>query len=131
MFLVDLHCRFALSTIFYALALGLWGVIAFVRGSGVSGNYFGSLIIGEVLVIAQGIIGVALVITGAWPADVLHFLYGVVIAISWPGIFAYTGGERTRREMGFYAFASFFIFGLAVRAIMTGAGSNPLVCFPR
>lgn len=128
MILIDVHCRFALTTIAYTLALGIWGAVAFLRGSGVGGSYFGSLVIGEIFVILQGVLGVILVITGLWPHDPLHFLYGVVIALSWPGVFAYTHGERTRREMGFYAIASIFIFGLAVRAIMTGAAGAPS-CF--
>ena len=121
MFLIDLHCRAALATMFFALILGAWGAYNFLRGMGLSSNFLGAIVIGEVLVLAQGVLGIILVVSGQWPADGLHFLYGVVIAISWPGTYAYTGGATSRRELGIYALISFFIFGLAVRAVMTGA----------
>ncbi len=129
MILQELHCRGALAGLFFALALGVWGVFNYLRGQGVSGNYFGALLIGEVLMIAQGLLGMLLVFSGSWPSDGLHFLYGVAIAIAWPGAFTYTHGATSRREMGIYALLSFFVFGLAVRALMTG--SNASVCLPR
>ncbi len=130
MFLEDLHCRIALTTLFFAFALGAWGTLSFVMLRGISSNYFGALVIGEILVVLQGVLGIILVITGQWPADTLHFLYGVVIALSWPGVYAYTHGETSRREMGIYALVSFFVFGLAVRAMMTGAGAAGATCLP-
>ncbi len=130
MFLVDIHCRFALTTIFYALALGVWAAFGFFLRRGVTGGFFGALVIGQVFYVLQGLGGIVLILTGRWPPDILHFLYGVVIVITWPGVFAYTQGERGRRELGFYALASFFIFGLAIRGIMTGT-SGTLICFPR
>ena len=130
MSLVDLHCRVALSSLFFAFALGAWGALSFARARGVSGNFVGALVIGEILVLAEGLVGLLLVVTGHWPADALHFLYGVVIAICWPGVYAYTHGETSRREMGIYALVSFFIFGLAIRALMTGAGAAGAVCLP-
>lgn len=128
MSLTDVHCRLALAVIFFAVALGVWGLIVFLRGGGVSSNYFSAIVIGEGLVLVQGVVGMILVFTGKWPLDGLHFLYGVVIAISWIGAFLYTHGETRRREMGIYALISFFIFGLAIRAIMTGAASAE--CLP-
>jgi hypothetical protein len=130
MFLEDLHCRIALTTLFFAFALGAWGTLNFALLRGLTSNYLGALVIGEILVVLQGVLGLLLVITGHWPADALHFLYGVVIVLSWPGVYAYTHGETTRREMGIYAIVSFFVFGLAVRALMTGAGSAGTICLP-
>ncbi len=129
MFLQDLHCRVALATLFFAFSLGAWGAGAFVLRRGVSGNYLGALVIGEILVLAQAVLGMALVFGGKFPTDALHFLYGVTIAISWPGAYTYTHGETGRREMGIYALVSFFVFGLAVRALMTGAVGAE--CLPR
>jgi len=128
MFIEDLHCRVALATIFYAFAMGVWGAFNYILLRGLSSNYLGGLVIAEILILVQGVLGIILVITGHWPADVLHFLYGVVSALSWPGVYAYTHGETSRREMGIYALISFFIFGLAIRAMMTGAGAAGATC---
>jgi len=121
MSLPDIHCRIGLSVIFFALALGVWGVIAYLRGLGVSNNYRGALMIGELLVIGQALVGVTLVVVGYWPPDILHFLYGIVIALMWVMTYIYTKGAMTRREILIYALVSFFIMGLAVRGIMTGS----------
>lgn len=121
MSLPDIHCRIGLSVIFFALALGVWGTVAYLRGAGVSNNYRGALVIGELLVIGQALVGVTLVITGHWPPDVLHFLYGIVVVLMWVMTYIYTKGAMTRREILIYAMVSFFIMGLAIRGIMTGS----------
>jgi len=128
MFLTDLHCRVGLAVVFFAFALGVWGVLAFLRGLGVTGSYFGALIIGEILVLAQALIGVTLLLTGRFPMDGLHFLYGFLVPLSWAAVYVYTRGAQTKREMIIYGVMSFFVMGLGIRGIMTG-GAAP-VCLP-
>lgn len=128
MFLTDLHCRVGLAVVFFAFALGVWGFIAFLRGMGVTGSYFGALIIGEILIVAQALIGLALVFAGHFPLDGLHLLYGIVTPLSWAAVYVYTRGAQTRREMIIYGAMSFFVMGLGIRGIMTG-GAAP-VCLP-
>ncbi|HZQ05269.1 MAG TPA: hypothetical protein VFD70_01730 [Anaerolineae bacterium] len=122
--ITDIHCRVGLAVTFFAFALGIWGVFAFLRGSGVTGSYFGALAIGELLVIAQALIGLLLVLTGHAPADGLHYLYGIVVPLTWVAVYIYTRGAQTRREMLIYGIVSLFVMGLAIRGIMTG-GANP------
>ncbi len=118
--MVFIHSRTAITAVLFAFVLGAWALWSYVRGQGVSPSYWGALIIGELLMLAQGLLGVLLVIGGARPADWLHLLYGVLVALSWPGVYIYTHARGDRREAGCYALVSFFVFGLAVRAIMTG-----------
>jgi hypothetical protein len=117
-----LHSRLALTAILFALALGVWGTWNFLRRQGVTSSYWGALVIGEILMLVQGVIGVFLVFTAALPRDLLHFLYGVLVALSWPAVYIYTNGRTERNEAGIYALVSFFVFGLALRAITTGGG---------
>ncbi len=128
MILTDLHCRVGLAIIFFAFALGVWGVFAFLRGMGVTGSYFGALIIGEVLMLAQAVLGIALIITGRFPMDGLHILYGVVTPLSWAAVYVYTRGAQTQREMIIYGVMSFFVMGLGIRGIMTASVAP--VCLP-
>ncbi len=123
--LTFLHGRLALSVIMFALAVGVWAAWDYFRGRGVSSSYWGALAIGEILVLGQGVVGVLLVLTGARPADLLHFLYGALVAMGWPAVYVYTSGRTTRNEAAFYALVSFFIFGLAIRGIMTGGTLTP------
>jgi hypothetical protein len=128
MILTDIHCRVGLAVVFFAFALGVWGVIAFLRGMGVSGSYFGALVIGEILIIGQALVGGLLLVSGNFPVDGLHILYGIVIPLSWAAVYIYTRGAQTQREMMIYAVMSFIVMGLGIRGIMTG-GAMP-VCLP-
>src|SRR6476646_5710949 len=103
MVLTDIHCRVALAVVFFAFALGVWGVFAFLRGMGVTGSYFGALVVGEVLIVAEAVMGLTLLIVGHFPLDGLHFLYGVVTPLSWAAVYVYTRGAQTKREMLIYA----------------------------
>jgi hypothetical protein len=123
--LVFVHSRVALTAILYAVAMGVWAAWSYFRGQGVNSNYWGALVIGEIVMIGQGILGVILVLSGQMPSDVIHFLYGVLVALSWPGVYVYTNARAGRSEAALYAIVSFFVFGLAVRAIMTGGTLMP------
>ena len=117
-----IHSRLALTAIFFSLAMGIWAAWNYFRGRGVSASYWGALIIGEIVMLGQGLFGIALLIGGQRPADMLHLLYGVLVALSWPGVYVYTNARAGRREAALYALVSFFVFGLAIRAVMTGGG---------
>jgi hypothetical protein len=127
--LADVHCRVGLSIVFFTFVLGAWGVIAFLRGSSVTSSYFGAIVIGELLAVAQGLLGFILVITGHWPMDALHFLYGIVVLLMWVMVYIYTKGAMTRREMLIYGVVSFFVMGLAIRGIMTGGAAPSCLAF--
>ena len=103
----------------YALLTGFWGVINFLRRQPPDGNYNGALAIGVGLFVLQGIVGVILVLTGAQPAQGLHFLYGVTIVLTIPAIFAFTRGSNTVRDSMLYGAGMIFIWGLAQRAVET------------
>ncbi len=115
-----IHSRLALTVILYAFVMGAWAALNFFRGKGIGSNYWGALVIGEIMLLVQGVLGLIMVIMGLRPADLLHFLYGVLVAFSWPGVYIYTNARQGRAEAGIYGVVSFFMFGLAIRAIMTG-----------
>lgn len=113
----SLHSGLANTTTLFALALTVWGFFRFLRGEGVDGNYLGAVAVGEGLIIAEALLGVfALAGGAALPNPALHILYGVCTVISFPGLFAFTRGESSRREMLLWALISFFVFGLTLRA---------------
>lgn len=123
--LTFLHGRLAQTTILFALAMGAWAAWGYFRKTGINSSYWGALIIGEILVVGQGILGVWLVVSGARPADLLHFLYGALVALGWPAVYLYTNARATRVEAALYALVSFAIFGLAIRGTMTGGSILP------
>lgn len=123
--IVFIHGRLAQTAILYALAMGAWAAWNYFRGRGVGGGYWGALIIGEMVMLAQGVLGALMVIAGARPADIIHFLYGILVALAWPGVYVYTNARAGRSEAAIYALVSFFIFGLSIRALMTGGAPTP------
>jgi hypothetical protein len=77
--------------------------------------------IGELLMLAQFVIGVLLLLTGAQPYRLsIHILYGIVAIIGLPGAFAYTRGRDDRWELLIYVTVCLFLCGIALRALTTG-----------
>lgn len=128
MSLTFLHDRIATAAFLFALICGLWGIANYVRGQGVSANYWGAVVVGEVLMIVQGIIGLLLYLQGHLPVagSFIHILYGVLAVMAWPAAYAYTQGKDSRRESLIYGLVGIFLVGATVRGIITGGGSFSL-----
>lgn len=119
MSLVEVHARLGNTALYYIGILALWGLWRIIRKQGVGSNYWGALLIGEILIILQGVLGAYLWLGGARPGRGIHILYGVVAAIIIPGIYAYTKGDQDQRVMLVYAFSLLAMVGIIIRAIMT------------
>ena len=104
----------------FMLVLGLWGLFAYVRGQAISGSYAGALVIGEILVAVQVVAGLALLTSGARPPSPTHYLYGITGILVLPFAWSYMKDRDQRQALLIYALISLFIFGLAVRGMMTG-----------
>lgn len=120
MTLTAFHGRLATTVLLYVFALAVWGFIRFFLKRGVEGNYWGALVIAEIVILIQGAIGVYLWIIGARPGETIHLLYGAISAIAIPSTFGFTRGRDTRRDMLIYAAVLLFLAGIGLRAIDTG-----------
>jgi len=114
-----IHGRLALTAFTYFLILSLWGFWRFFRKQGVSPAYWGALAVGEILLLAQALLGGYLWITGLQPARDIHILYGVIVPIMIPGAYLYTKGRDGRPEVLIYAAATIIAVALLMRAIVT------------
>ena len=124
-FLVQAHSTLSNMIALYSLLVGAWGLFNFLRRVPPDGSYNGALVIAFGLYIVEGVVGVALVLYGLRPAQVLHFLYGVAIIITLPGIFAFTRGKNGTRESMLYGLGMIFIWGLNERAAFTAQQAGP------
>jgi hypothetical protein len=88
----------------------------------VSPSYTGALLIGEALLILQGLLGVVIVLSSPFPVprDPMHLLYGIASVVALPLAFSYLKGRTDRRAQLVLALVALFTFGLAVRALTTG-----------
>ncbi len=102
------------------LFIALWSGLLFLRKLAPGGSYRATLVLTEGLFIVQGLVGIAIFLQGARPHDPLHWLYGPLLVIVLPIAASYLSGRDNRREALVYGLATLFMFGLAIRAYMTG-----------
>ncbi len=122
-FVAQLHGGLANTAWLFFLGLGLWGLWRGWRRRPVDGSYMGGLVIGELLLVLQLVLGVILVLSGARVGRMwIHALYGVFSVVFLPFVFAYVRGDDSNRAQWVYALAALFLFGVALRAISTATG---------
>jgi hypothetical protein len=120
-FIAQLHNSLATTMILFMVVCGLWGLVS-AFGGGVSGSYAGALVLGEGLILAQGVLGILAYLTGLRPAQGLHFLYGVTAALTLPGIYSYVRNRPNQVQALWFGGGALFIVGLAIRGILNGRG---------
>lgn len=101
--------------------IGIWGLMMYFRKLAPGGGFRSTLVLTEALFISQGLVGVVMFLSGRRPHDGLHWLYGVLLVIVLPIAATYTSGRDSRREALVYGIAGFFMTGLTIRALTTGA----------
>lgn len=121
MSLVDIHGRLGNTALYFALIMAVWGLWRYFRRQGVDSNYWGAVVIAEVLYLIQGALGAFLFFSGAGnlTGRYIHILYGVVSVLVLPAIFVFTRGEETRRPMLVYGVGFLFLAGILVRSVVT------------
>jgi hypothetical protein len=101
---------------------GVWGIVTRFRNQSISGNYWGILAVGELLILGQGILGSYLWLIGERPGRMgVHILYGVVAVISLPAYYAITKGRDDKYASLAYGFLCLFLAAISLRAVATGA----------
>lgn len=115
-----LHDRLATSVMLFWAAVGVWGVVSWLRGAAVSGSFSGALAIGEVLVLVQVAAGIAVYVAGSRPPQSTHYLYGVTAILVLPFAWSFYRERDQRQALMVYSLLALFIAGLAIRGMTTG-----------
>jgi hypothetical protein len=115
-----IHDRLATTVLLFMAAVGLWGLLSFLRGESLGGSLSGALVIGQVLIVAQGLFGAILYIDGFRPSTSVHLLYGVTAVVVLPFVWSYVKDRHPRQALLFYSLVALFIAGLAIRGMTTG-----------
>lgn len=121
--LVTIHGALANTTWLFFLALGIWGFYRAIRGQAINGSYLGATAVGQLLFMAQAVIGTILWIAGGnanLARGGMHVLYGVFAVVFIPFIYlSVLRGDDSNRGQWVLAFVTTFMFGIALRAIAT------------
>lgn len=117
--LSSIHRSLSTALLLFAGISGGWGLVSYGRGRGVSASYWGILACLELLALAQGLVGGAMLLAGEQPARLVHILYGIVSVVTLPGVYAFTHGRDDRQTTLTYALICLFLLGVSLRAAST------------
>lgn len=120
MSLTLIHERLATTMILFSLIAAGWGLVLFLRGRSIDGSYWGILVVGEFLILAQAALGLILWLQGAQPGRGIHILYGVVAVMTLPAAYGFSRGRDDRQMALIYALILLFLIGITWRGIVTG-----------
>jgi len=118
--LPQIHSALANACLIFSLIIAGYGFLLYFRQRGVDSNFWGTLAAGEILFLAQGVMGVLLYASGLRvPRTWVHVLYGIVLVITLPGAYGLLRGRDSRREVLIYAILGLFLAGITLRAMST------------
>jgi len=102
--------------------LWLWGLGTWILRRGPGRAFWWLVGFVQATLLAQALVGVILLIAGA-RASALHYVYGIVFPVLVFTVAHVLARDAfAHRPWAPFALASFFTFGLTLRALMTGLG---------
>ncbi|MCO5214904.1 MAG: hypothetical protein M9953_06810 [Thermomicrobiales bacterium] len=116
--ILQLHGTLAQTVMLYFLVVGLWGLFEYARGGELGGNIGGAFVIGQGLVVVQVLLGL-IILAGGFRAISTHYLYGISAIISLPFAWSYMRSRHPRQGLLIYSLVALWIFGLAIRGMVT------------
>jgi hypothetical protein len=122
--IATLHAALLFTILLVFGALALWGLVGGAMGRGPGRLYRSGLLIGQLLLAAEALLGVALLLGGLRPAQPeLHVLYAAVALATLPGARRYVRDRAPRQQLLTYALACLFLCAVALRGVETGRGA--------
>jgi len=117
---IQLHSILANAVSIFTALITLFALFLLITRRPVGGDFWGAIVIGEILIVAHTISGIVAALGGAAPARTVHFLYGAVAVITWPAIFAFTqSDDGPKHTILYWVLGSAFLFGVSLRAAQT------------
>jgi len=120
MTLSEVHARLAITALVFCGIMTIWALWRFFRKQGINSSYWGAVIIAEVVILGQGLLGTYLWFIGLRPERGVHWLYGVVLALAMPLVYTFTKGRQERPETLMYGVGFLVMFFLVLRSMVTG-----------
>jgi uncharacterized membrane protein HdeD (DUF308 family) len=100
---------------------GIWGIVTRFRDQPITGNFWGILTVGALLILGQGLLGAYLWLIGERPGRMgVHILYGMVAVIALPAYYAISKGRDDKFAALAYGLLCLFLAAISLRAMVTG-----------
>ncbi|NIS83444.1 MAG: hypothetical protein GTO14_25340 [Anaerolineales bacterium] len=116
-----IHNGLATSVLYFMVIAGVFGLATTLRRRGIDGSYWGILAIGEVLILAEAVVGTIMYLGGARPGRPgVHILYGIVAVITLPAYYALSKGRDDRSAALVYSLLCFIVAIISLRSRITG-----------
>lgn len=116
-----MHARLLFTILLVFAVLLAWALVLWVFGRNIGRGYVAGLAIGQLLVMAEFVIGVLLLFGDRQPTrQAMHIVYGVVALLTVPLAAAYLRERTTRSVPLIYAFVCLFVCAIALRGLATG-----------
>lgn len=130
MSIAEIHTRLADSATIFIAVLGVWALFLRFRSRPLDANWFGAAMIGELLLVAQALLGVYLYwgmgLGAALPRPFMHILYGIVSIITLPAAQSYFGQLEDEKVKALaMAAVCFFLWGIVLRASHVAQYAGP------
>lgn len=118
---LEIHARLTNSAILFIAVVGIWAAFLRFRNQPLNASWFGAAVVGELLLVAQVVIGVYLYLGmglgAALPRPFLHVLYGIVAIVTLPAAYSYFSQlEDENVKTVVMAATCFFLWGILLRA---------------
>ena len=118
---LQLHINIATAVLLFNGVVGAWGVIRFMRGLSIDGNYWGAVALSPILGLVQMTLGLILVANGlSVNVRFVHYLYGALVILAAPACFAYLRGRDDRGAQMIFGLVLLLNTGFGIRAYTTG-----------
>lgn len=112
-----IHERLSSALVVFVLACLGWSAWAYIRRQELSSDFRGTWLIAGVLALVQAGTGLAMALNGMQPARIVHIAYGLVIALTWPAVYARVRSQDEGRERLAYSLASLVLVVFTFRAM--------------
>lgn len=89
----QIHARIGNASLLFMLIAGVWGLLRWRQKKSIDSNYFGILVVGELLLIAQAAIGIYMWLALGRASELersgMHFLYGFLTVLTLPAAYSF------------------------------------------
>lgn len=129
---IEVHARLSETATLFIGFIGVWAFFFRIRNRPLDSSWYGAAVIGELLLVAQALLGAwlyyGMALGGALPRPFMHILYGVVSVVTIPAAQSYFGQlEDEKVKAVAMAAACIFLWGIILRASQVATYPGPTI----